>query len=159
MILINSILGQNLSLTNLRYKKSLYSQITPHRAIYLKFSLKTTIQQFLPNPSHDRGIPNPFNSRLLPQILTKPIPPQKRKVTKKEFALFAKRLKEICDAPEAVSSDPESVTIIPQVKLEHSIQEESHKSKGPGQITITGEYSSQYLCFNKHNLPLYRVCL
>ncbi|KAF3954234.1 hypothetical protein CMV_020396 [Castanea mollissima] len=85
----------------------------------------------------ESGIPNPFNSRLLSQILTKPILQQKRKVTKKEFALFAKRLKEICDAPEAVSSDPETVTIIPQVKLEHSIQEERHKSKGQGQITIT----------------------
>ncbi|KAK9989939.1 hypothetical protein SO802_030178 [Lithocarpus litseifolius] len=80
----------------------------------------------------------PFNSRLLPQILTKPILPQKRKVTKKEFALFGKRLKETFDTPEAVSSDPETVTIIPQVKLEHSIQEERHKSKGQGQITITG---------------------
>nr|POE98488.1 60s ribosomal protein l13a-4 [Quercus suber] len=120
-------------LTKLRVK----AEKTAEEKLGPQLEVIAPINKFCPTPSYDPGIPNPFNSRLLPQILTKPILQQKRKVTKKEFALFAKRLKEICDAPEAVSSDPETVTIIPQVKLEHSIQEERHKSKGQGRITIT----------------------
>nr|POF24122.1 hypothetical protein CFP56_77267 [Quercus suber] len=97
-----------------------FESLTPQSTTFL-----TSLFSFYSVPNQKHQPPHLITSNIA-------LPPSnllKRKVTKKELELFAKRLRIAARGPKLVFFDPETVALIPQSSLEYFILKERQKTE------------------------------